>query len=95
MLLVESNLVLRPSLAASCQVKVTDPLTILTAASMTLDPTTSERGRGDVGCTGGELTQSTQMALGTSESGWTTSTSQNAVMARRPLTYQKKRHKSF
>ena len=76
-----------PSLATSCHVQVANPLTILTAAAMTLYPTISaEFGRGDVGGTGGELAQSTQMALGTSESGWTTSISQDTVMTRRPLT---------
>ena len=82
----KGSIVSSPSLATSCHVQVADPLTILTAASMTLYPTISEFGRGDVGSTGGELAQSTQMTLGTSESGWTTSISQDTVMTRRPLT---------
>ena len=75
-----------PSLATSCHVQVADPLTILTAVSMTLYPTISEFGRSDVGGTGGELAQNTQMTLGKSESGWTTSISQDTVMTRRSLT---------
>ena len=82
----KDSIVSSPSLATSCHVQVADPLTILTATSMTLYPTISEFGRGNVGGTGGELAQSTQMTLGTSESGWTTSISQDTVMTRRPLT---------
>lgn len=82
----KDSLVLFPSLATSCHVQVANPLTILTAAAMTLYPTISEFGRSDVGGTGAELAQSTQMALGTSESGWTTSISQDTVMTRRPFT---------
>ena len=60
-----------PSLAASCDDQVSDPLTILTAVSMAPDVTTAERGLGDVIGSSGVLHQSTQVALGTSESGWT------------------------
>jgi len=57
---------------------------------MTLYPAVSESGRGDVVGTGGGLAQSTQMTLGTSESGWTSSTGQNTVMTGRPLACEKK-----
>ena len=85
---------LLPSLTTSGHEQVTDPLTILTAASMTLYPAVSESGRGDVVGTGGGLAQSTQMTLGTSESGWTSSAGQNTVMTGRPLTCEK-RHLLF
>lgn len=89
-MLVVEILVLLPSFTASGHEQVADPLTILTAASMTLYPAVSESGRGDVVCTGGGLAQSTQMTLGTSESGWTSSTGQNTVMTGRPLACEKK-----
>ena len=78
-----------PLLATRCNVQVTDPLTILTATSMTLNFTTSERGRADVGGSGGILLQSSQMALGSSKSGWTIFIGQNTVMTRRPLACKK------
>ena len=81
---------LLPSLTTSGHEQVADPLTILTAASMTLYPAVSESGRGDVVGTGGGLAQSTQMTLGTSKSGWTSSAGQNTVVTGRPLTCEKK-----
>ena len=80
----------RPSLATRCDVKLSNPLAIPAAGSMTLNLTVSERGLGDVSGTGCIYLQSSHMALGTSESGWTSSTGQNTVMARRPLTFKKK-----
>ena len=74
-----------PSLAARCDVQLSNPLAILTAAAMTLNLTVTERGLGDVGGTGSIYLQSSHMALGKSKSSWTSSTSQNTVMTRRPL----------
>ena len=79
-----------PSLATRCNVQLSNPLAIPTAGSMTLNLTVSERGRGDVAETGSIYLQSSHMALGTSKSSWTSSTSQNTVMTRRPLTCKKK-----
>lgn len=59
------------SLATRYDDQISIPLTILTAASMALDATTSERDLVDVSGTGGILSQSTHMALETRESGWT------------------------
>ena len=85
----KDSIVSSPSLATSCHVQVADPLTILTAASMTLYPTISEFSRGDVEGTGGILLQSSEMTLRSSESGWTSSIGQNTVMTRRPLACKK------
>ena len=78
-----------PSLATRCDVKLSDPLAILTAGSMTLDLTVSKLGLGNVGGAGSIYLQSSHMALGTSKSSWTSSTSQNTVMTRRPLACKK------
>ena len=80
-----------PSLATRCDVQLSNPLGILTAASMTLDLTVSKRGLGNVVGSGSIHLQSSHMALGTSKSSWTSSASQNTVMTRRPLAC-KKRH---
>ena len=74
-----------PSLATRCDVKLSDPMPILTAGSMTLDLTVSKLGLRNVGGGGCIYIQSSHMTLGTSKSSWTSSTSQNAVMTRRPL----------
>ena len=79
-----------PSLATRCYVKLSDPLAILTAGSMTLDLTVSKFGLGDVGGTGSINLQSSHMALGTSKSSWTSSTRQNTIMTRRPLACKEK-----
>ena len=79
-----------PSLATRCDVQLSNPLAILTAASMTLNLTVSERGLGDVGGTGCVYLESSHVTLGTSESGWTISTGQDTVMTRRPLTCREK-----
>ena len=94
-MLVEGMLVLLPSLTTSGHEQVADPLTILTAASMTLYPAVSESGRGDVVGTGGGLAQSTQMTLGTNKSGWTSSAGQYTVMTGRPLACYKKTYMLF
>ena len=79
-----------PSLATGCDVKLSNPLAILTAGSMTLDLTVSKRGLRNVGGAGSIYLQSSHMALGTSKSSWASSISQNTVMTRRPLTCKKK-----
>ena len=74
-----------PSLATRCDVQFSNPLAVSTAGSMALNLTVSERRLGDVGSTGSIYLQSSHMALGKSKSSWTSSTSQNTVMTRRPL----------
>ena len=79
-----------PSLATGCDVKLSNPLAILTAGSMTLDLTVSKCGLGNVGGAGSIYLQSSHMALGTSKSSWASSISQNTEMTRRPLACKKK-----
>lgn len=77
-----------PSLATCCDVQVSDPLPVPATGSVTLDPTASERGRSDVNGGVRVHLQGTHVSLGTGKSGWAWSTGQNAIMTRRPLTYE-------
>ena len=79
-----------PSLTASCDVQVPDPMTVLSTSSVALDLAISEPGWGDVRGTGSVLIQCTHVARVTSKSGWTWPTSQNTVMTRGPLACEKK-----